>query len=176
MASDILIGNYSPESIIATISKGDFVYQITGFADGTFLTVSRLVPASEPYIGSDLTGGRVKRKNRSATATFTLHQYSESNKVLQDLQRADEENDGNAWVFNFGIKDASGQTQLFSNQTIIASTPDFAFSSTTETRDWSFFMFNADTNLGGNTPMSDASVAAVEAVGGEVDARWRVNA
>ena len=51
--SDILIGNYSPEAVVITLSKGAFVHQVTGFADGTFISATRMVPASEPYIGSD---------------------------------------------------------------------------------------------------------------------------
>ena len=79
MADQILIGNYSPEAVNIIISKGDFVHQVTGFAEGTFINASRLVPASEPYIGSDLSGGRVKRRNRSMNVTISLHQYSQSN-------------------------------------------------------------------------------------------------
>ena len=131
-----------------------------------------MVPASEPYIGADLTGGRVKRKNRSATATFTLHQMSETNKVLMDLQRADENEDTDQWVFNFSVKDTSGQSLFFSSQTVLASPPTVTYSTTTETRDWSFFMFNCDFNVGGNTKLDPAAVAAVEAVGGQVDSRW----
>lgn len=48
MAGDILIGNYSPESVVVILSKGDFVHQVTGFADGTFINATRLVAASEP--------------------------------------------------------------------------------------------------------------------------------
>ena len=171
--SDILIGNYSPESLIVTMSKGGFTHQLTGFADGSFLTVTRMVPASTPYIGADLTGGRTKRKNRSCTASFTLHQYAASNKVLQDLQRADEEDDGNAWVFNFLIRDTSGQTSIFSSQTIIQTTPDVSFGTDTETRVWEFFMFNADIQIGGNAPLSAAEQAAVSAVGGVTEDRWK---
>lgn len=171
--SDILIGTYSPESLIATMSKNGFTHQLTGFADGTFLNVTRMVPSSTPYIGADLSGGRTKRKNRSATASFTLHQYADSNKVLQDLQRADEDDDGNSWVFSFLIKDMSGQTSIFSSQTIIQTTPDVSFGTETETRVWEFFMFNADIQVGGNTPLSAAAVAAVEATGGVVEDRWR---
>ncbi len=105
--------------------------------------------------------------------TISLHQYSQSNYVLQALQRADEETDGNEWVFNCTIKDNSGQTYFFSSQTIIATTPDVTLSSTTEMRDWTFFMFNTDNYIGGNTPIDAAAVQAVEAVGGSVDARWR---
>jgi hypothetical protein len=170
--SDILIGNYSPEAVSIVLSKGDFVHTVTGYAEGTFINASRLVAASEPYIGSDLTGGRVKRRNRSMNVTISLHQYSQSNYVLQALQRADEETDDNTWVVSCTIKDNSGQTYFFSNQTIIATTPDVALSSTTEMRDWTLFMFNTDNYIGGNTPMDEAAVAAVNAVGGEVADRW----
>ena len=106
--------------------------------------------------------------------TISLHQYAASNTVLQQLQRAVEEVDGNEWVFSCQVQDNSGQTLFFSNQTIIATTPDLTLSNTTEMRDWTFFMYNADNFIGGNTPMDDAAVAAVEAVGGQVDARWRL--
>jgi hypothetical protein len=76
---------------------------------------------------------------------------------------------------NCTVKDVSGQTLFFSNQTIIASTPDVTLSTTTETRDWSLFMFNSDNYVGGNTPMGDAEVAAIEATGGTVEARWQIN-
>lgn len=51
--SDILIGNYSPEAVNIVISVGDFTHQVTGFVEGTFISATRLVAASEPYIGSD---------------------------------------------------------------------------------------------------------------------------
>jgi uncharacterized cupredoxin-like copper-binding protein len=170
--SDILIGNYSPEAVNVIISVGDFTHQVTGFVEGTFISATRMVPASEPYIGSDLSGGRVKRRNRSMNVTVSLHQYAQSNYVLQALQRADEGDDGNTYVASMTIKDQSGQTMFFSSQTIIATTPDVTLSSTTEQRDWTFFMFNTDNYIGGNTPLDAAAVQAVEAVGGEVDPRW----
>lgn len=104
--------------------------------------------------------------------TISLHQFASSNTVLQQLQRADEEDSANSWVFAMTIKDNSGQTLFFSNQTIIATTPDVTLSSTTEMRDWTFFMFNTDNFIGGNSPLSAADVAAVNAAGGTVESRW----
>lgn len=118
----------------------------------------------------------MKRRNRSMNVTITLHQYASSNTVLQALQTADENDSGNTWVVACTIKDNSGQTLFFSNQTIISSTPDVTLSSTTETRDWTLFMFGNDSAIGGNTQLSAAEVAAVEALGGEVDARWQIEA
>lgn len=171
--SDILIGNYSPEAVNVIISVGDFTHQVTGFVEGTFISATRMVPASDPYIGSDLSGGRVKRRNRSMNVTISLHQYAQSNYVLQALQRADEADDGNTYVASMTIKDQSGQTMFFSSQTIIATTPDVTLSSTTEQRDWTFFMFNTDNYIGGNTPLDAAAVQAVEAVNGFVEDRWK---
>ncbi len=173
--ADQIIGNFLPEELTVILSKGDFTHRVTGFADGTFVSATRLVPASEPYIGADLTGGRVKRRNRSMNVTFTLHQYASSNTVLQELQIADEQDNGNEWVVNCTIKDNSGQTLFFSSQAIIATTPDVTFSTTTETRDWTIFMFGSDNYIGGNTQLSPSEVAAVEAVGGDVPARWQLN-
>lgn len=104
--------------------------------------------------------------------TVSLHQYSQSNYVLQALQRADEGDDGNTYVANMSIKDNSGQTMFFSSQTIIATTPDVTLSNTTEQRDWTFFMFNTDNYIGGNTPLDASAVQAVNAVDGTVDPRW----
>lgn len=106
--------------------------------------------------------------------TLSLHQYAASNTFLQQLQRADEEDSGNTYVAACTIKDNSGQTLFFSNQTIIATTPDATLSSTTETRDWTLFMFNCDSYIGGNTQLDAEMVNNVEALGGVVDDRWKI--
>ena len=46
MAQDVVLGNYSPESVDIIISVGQLVHSITGYADGTFVNVSRITPAS----------------------------------------------------------------------------------------------------------------------------------
>jgi hypothetical protein len=107
--------------------------------------------------------------------TITLHQYSPSNTVLQALQTADAEVPGNEWVFNCTMKDMSGQTIVSSSNAIIAAPANASFSSSTETRDWNIYMFGSNLVIGGNMPLADSEVQAVEAVGGEVDARWRVS-
>ena len=48
--ADIQIGNYSPEAVVMIISKGTFVHRVTGFMDGTFISATRLVAASEPLM------------------------------------------------------------------------------------------------------------------------------
>ena len=67
----------------------------------------------------------------------------------------------------------SGQTSIFSSQTVIQTTPDASFGTDAEQRTWEFFMFNCDMQVGGNTPLDTAAVQAVEAVGGSVEDRWK---
>lgn len=173
--SDSILGTYSPESMVVVISKGDFVHTITGFADGTFLSFARRVPASDLYVGSDLSTGRVKRRNKATDITLTLHQFAASNAILQALQRADEEDDvGNTWVFSITVKDLSGTGVWSSNQAFIATVPDSPFSTTTETRDWVISAVSLSSNIGSNTLFDAAEVAAMNAVGAEVDTRWQL--
>lgn len=172
--ADALLGNYSPESVVVVLSKGDFVHTIQGYADGTFINVSRITPASELYVGSDLSAGRVKRRNKASTITLTLHQFSVSNEVLQNLQRADEEDDTDTWVVAMTIKDNSGTTLFSSNQAFVATIPDTTLSSTTETRDWVLQAVSLASNVGSNTKFDAAEVAAIEALGGDVPERWRL--
>lgn len=170
------IGNYAPDDFTIILSKGDFIHTITGFADGTFLSMDRIIPTSEPYQGvGDNAFARVKRRVTAMNVTVSLHQYSPSNFVLQALQQADADTPDNTWVFSCTMKDLSGQTIVSSSNAIIAAPTNASFSTTTETRDWNIYMFGTDLVVGGNMPLSDAEVAAVEAVGGTVESRWRVS-
>lgn len=169
-----LIGNYAPDLFTIVLSKGDFVHQISGLADGTFISMERIVPTSEPYQGvGQKAFGRVKRSVTAMNVTITLHQYSPSNSVLQQLQAADAADPGNEWVFNCTMSDLSGQTIASSNSAVIASPPNVAFSTSTETRDWSIYMFGSDLFIGGNTPLDAADQAAITATGGTTDDRWK---
>lgn len=175
-AGDSLLGSYSPESMVIVLSKGDFVHTIQGYADGTFLNISRLTPASELYVGSDLSAGRVKRRNKASNITITLHQFSPSNAVLQALQRADEEDDRDEWVFAITIKDLSGTGVWSSRAAFVATNPDTTFSNTTETRDWMIQAISLSANIGSNTYFDPAEVAAMAALDTEVPARWQLGA
>lgn len=176
MADSQFIGNYLPDDLTIILSKGNFIHRITGFADGTFISMDRLVPTSEPYQGvGDNAFGRVKRRVTAMNVTVTLHQYSPSNTVLQALQNADANDSGNAWVFACTISDLSGQTVASSNNAVIVAPPTVTFSSTTETRDWNIYLYGSDIFIGGNTPMSEADVAASAAVGYTVADKWKAS-
>lgn len=175
--SNQFIGNYSPDDFSIVLSKGDFVHKITGFADGTFISMERIIPTSEPYQGvGDNAMARTKRRVTSMNVTISLHQASPSNYVLQKLQDADAQDpQSNEWVFNCTIKDLSGQTVMSTANAIIMAPATAAYSTTIETRDWGIFMFGSNLQIGGNMPLSEQEVAAVEALGYEVEDRWKVD-
>lgn len=176
MAETQFVGNYSPDDFTIVISKGNFVHRITGYADGSFAALNRLVPTSEPYIGvGDNPNARTKRRVTAMDVAITLHQASPSNTVLQQLQLADANTPGNEWVFACTISDLSGQTLLSSPNAIIQAPPMADFASTMGTREWHIYMYGSDLFIGGNMPLSDSDVAAVEAAGGSVPDRWRLS-
>lgn len=169
------IGNYAPDSFTIILSKGSFVHKVTGFADGSFVSMDRITPTSVPYQGvGDNSFARVKRNVTAMNVTVTLHQYSPSNTVLQQLQLADASVPGNDWVFNCVMKDLSGQTVASSSNAIIEAPANATFSNATETRQWKIYMFGSDLFIGGNMLMDAADVAAMDALGGTVDPRWTI--
>lgn len=173
--ADSLLGSYSPESMVIVISKGDVVHTVTGFADGSFLNFQRLTPASILYVGGDNSTGRVKRRNKATDITITLHQFAASNAVLQALQRADEEDDtGNEYVFSITIRDLSGTGSWSSGQAFISTVPDAAFGTEAETRAWVISAVSLNSNIGSNTLFDASEVAAMQALGSDVDARWQL--
>ena len=176
MANESIISNYAPDEFTIILSKGDFLHKVVGFADGTFVSMNRIVPTSTPYQGVGPSSfGRVKRRVTAMDVTITLHQGSPSNTVLQQLQISDANTAGNEWTFNCLIKDASGQTVASSSTAIIAAPANADFSSEFGTRDWSIYLYGSDLFIGGNTPLAPDEVAAVDALGGFTEDKWKIN-
>lgn len=174
--SDNFIANYLPDDFTIILSKGDFVHRVTGFADGTFISMDRITPSSTPYQGAgDNSFARVKRSKTAMNVTITLHQGSPSNTLFQQLQLADARVSDNTYVFNCTMKDMSGQTVASSNSAVIVAPPTTTFGTEFGTRDWAIYLFGSDIFIGGNTPLAPSEVAAMEALGGTVDERWRLN-
>lgn len=174
--SDNFIANYLPDDFTIILSKDDFVHRVTGFADGTFISMGRITPSSTPYQGAgDNSFARVKRSKTAMNVTITLHQGSPSNTLFQQLQLADAGAKDNSFVFNCTMKDLSGQTVASSNSAVIVAPANASFGTEFGTRDWGIYLFGSDIFIGGNTPLAPSEVAAMEALGGTVDARWRLN-
>ncbi len=135
---------YDPD-LISVVVGG---YTLSGFADGTFVTVERDEDTWILSIGADGEGARAKSNNRSGTITITLMQSSDSNKILSDLATADELS--NSGVFALLIKDSSGAS-LYSAETAWIQKPAASeFARELGTREWTIRTDNLIVYVGGN--------------------------
>lgn len=138
------VKTYDP-SQVALIIGG---FNITGFADGSFVTVARNADAFALYIGTDGEGTRAKSSNKSGRITITLSQSSDSNAILSAILLADELS--NTGVVPVLIKDNSG-TSLFAAETAwIVKAPDSEFGRELGSREWIIETDNLTPFVGGN--------------------------
>ena len=167
-----ILSTYSPEDVVVVLANGSFSHVINGYADGTFIGISREVPASTLYVGSDLSNARVIRANKASTVTLSLHQASESNDVLSQLLANDEVARDNTWLFSLTIKDNTGRSLYFSPQAFISIEPDRSFSTGIENRDWGIQCVSLQGVTGGNGKFSPSSADSIGQLGGSIDPRW----
>lgn len=168
-----ILATYSPEDVCVVISNSSFYHVINGTADGTFINISREVPASTLYVGSDLTTARVIRGNKASTVTLSLHHASESNDVLSALLSNDEQTRDNTWLFNLTIKDNTGRSLYFSPQAFISMEPDRSFSTAIDNRDWGIQCVALSGVTGGNGVLTADTNGVLGDLGITVDPRWQ---
>jgi len=123
---------------IKTYSPGDVALSIggnlmTGFADGTFVTVEREVDAMTKVVGADGEVSRTQSANYSGQLTLTLKQTSDSNRIL-GAYLMDDETDGSG-VFDVLLKD-NLDNKVFSSEGWIRKGPNEEFSSELTNREW----------------------------------------
>jgi hypothetical protein len=135
---------YDP-SQVAIIVGG---FQITGFADGSFLTVARNTDAFALYIGTDGEGTRAKSNNKSGRITLTLAQSSDSNAILSGIAAADELS--NSGIVPVLIKDNSGNSLYAAETAWIVKAPDSEFGREVGAREWIIETDNLAVFVGGN--------------------------
>jgi hypothetical protein len=138
--------SYSPDSIILVA----FGVRITGFADGTFVKVSRSSPAVTKHTGADGKTTRVISLDDSGEVTFTLAQSSPANDVLSNafLNRKN-----GLGVRPFLLEDLNGSTKIHAENAWVAEPPEGEFGKELSNREWklgldAIDMFWGQTDLG----------------------------
>lgn len=139
------VKTYDPKKVAIVIGG----VPMSGFADDTFVKVSRKEDLFTMYVGADGETARAKSNNRSGEMTLTLAQTSPSNDVLSAFHLADELD--NAGVVPILIKDLSGTSVFFSAAGWIRKAPDAEFGKEINTREWVFDLAAVDVFVGGNT-------------------------
>ncbi len=118
-----------PKKLI--ITYGD---KISGFADGSFVTIE---PASDIWTkttGADGLSTRVRQNDNTYRITITLMQSSDSNKFLGALSAADKLS--GASVLPIMIKDLTGTEMFAAPEAWIALDPGKTSSKDVENREW----------------------------------------
>lgn len=142
------LANYSPESVNCLA----FGIPLNGFADGTFINISKDKVA---YGSTETTDGQVARiytNSQTYTISLTFHRGSTSNDILTKLWQLDELSQ--VGKFPLFIKDLSGTDLFFSTSTWIESVPNMVQSTNFDTRTWILKSSQAVINIGSNQDAS----------------------
>ncbi len=138
------VRTYDPKEVHIIVGG----FEMTGFADGVFLTVSRNNDAYSRVNGADGESSRAKSNDKSGLAVISLQQTSPSNDILSAFAIADEIS--NAGVIPLIVTDSLGTTTLFSGEGWVKKIPDAAFAKEVSNRDWNLDLASIDVFIGGN--------------------------
>lgn len=142
------LANYSPEAVNCLA----FGIPLNGFADGTFINISKDKVA---YGSTETTDGQVARiytNSQTYTISLTFHRGSTSNDILTKLWQLDELSQ--VGKFPLFIKDLSGTDLFFSTSTWIEGVPNMVQSTNFDTRTWILKSSQAVINIGSNQDAS----------------------
>lgn len=154
-----MLGIYSPANVIVTIGG---IHTLSGYISGSFLDIKKDIA---PYVMRRACDGTIARlyiKDNSYTVTFTLAQFSESNDVLNKIQKVDELT--HMAYFPLLIKDMHGSSVFFSPTAWIQSVPDQTFSTSVESRTWQLKAVDAAIVIGNNIDSDTGIVDQILAV------------
>ena len=145
------VKTYDPAQVQVTVGGAI----LTGFGDGTFITITRTQNSFTSQVspdGKELI--RTKINDRSALLTFTLQQVSVANLILSNLANRDEvDSDG---VVPVQIIDLTSEDTIFvSGKGWIEKPPDGIFANTPQGRAWLIRLAEVPMTHGG-TPSTAA--------------------
>lgn len=124
---------------------------ITGFADGSSVTVEFDEQQFTKTTGSDGLTTRTKSNNYAGTVSITLQQSSRSNDALNALWQADR--NSNAGVVPILIKDNSGRTLWAAQHAWVQQMPSQEFGKELSDREWVLDCDELTGTAGGNQPL-----------------------
>lgn len=145
-----MVRTYDAAQVVVTVNGAE----ISGYADGTFITIEREEQSFTKVVGADGTTSRAKSNNRSGSMTITLAQTSPSNELLSSLLAADElSNEG---VFPVIVKDTSGESRFFSATGWVQGLPSIEYGKEIANREWVIDLADMEFNVAGNKAVGGA--------------------
>lgn len=121
---------------------------LTGWAAGSFVTVSMDEDAFAKKVGTDGEVTRSKSNNNTGSITITLDQASASNAYLSGLALLDRASGGG--VIPVLIRDANGETLISAESAWVKKMPDVEYSNESLDREWVLDCGSLEYFVGGN--------------------------
>lgn len=121
---------------------------ITGFAEGTAITVARDEQAYTKQKGSTGDTTRSKTNNKGGTIAFVLQQTSDDNDFMSQLAFTDE-NTGKG-IVGSGVTDSKGRTLVSAVESWVQKLPDGEFAADAGSREWIMDCADLEIFFGGN--------------------------
>lgn len=119
--------------------------KITGYGEGSGITVEWSAALAELIVGSDGEKTRVLSNDDTASITVQLAQTSSSNDLLSTFLRA------KAATFPVAMQDNRGRTLLASKECFIGERPNIEFNAEMSEREWVIMIPFPEVWIGGST-------------------------
>lgn len=134
---------YDPKNIIANV----FGIPLTGWADGSFIKVTRDEDTFSKQVGAGGEIARTRNRNRGAKITFSLMATSPENDLLSAQAKLDEATGMGTGAVQ--IKDLNGTTQVDAAEAWISKPADVEFGKEVGAREWTIDVADLNTFAGG---------------------------
>lgn len=136
---------YDPKDVTITFGNAGV---LSGYADGTFVSIDFNEEFYTLQIGSDGEGTRSKTNNLSARVTVSLMQDSPSNDALSTILLTDLAS--NLVLHSMQIKDLNGTSLFNAEKMYIVKPPTSEFAREATGREWVFETDSMTFNVGSN--------------------------
>ena len=141
-----MVRTYDPKKIVLTVGG----FPIGGFADGTFVKISRSEDSFKTSVGADGDTTRVKSTNKSGEIVITLDMSSPSNDILDSMVFQDE-------LVGLGvkpvlIKDLGSASTYATASAWVKKPADVEFGKDVSTREWTLSCADLTMVTGGYLP------------------------
>lgn len=136
---------YSPSDVTITVAG---LYSVTGYAEGTFIRITKDTQQVSTVRAMDGTVSRIKSPDTGWKVEITLAQSSSGNDIFSTLWNVDKVT--GMGKFPLFIKDGSGSTMFMAATAWIEEVPDIIFSNQMQDRTWRFAATDVIVNVGGN--------------------------
>lgn len=113
-------------------------YDLSGWAEGTFINIARSVDNTTPLVGAAGDVGITLNADKTGTIEATFMQTSETNQVLSGVQLAQDQS-GVLYRANFTIADPSGSVLMVAKNCHLMTPAAMPLADDQQSRTWVWF-------------------------------------